>query len=49
VHGQFEGDTFLPELPADQWQVVESQQRAADERNPYAMTFMTLERIGDCR
>lgn len=47
VHARFEGDTFLPELPAGEWQVVERTQRAADERNPYAMTFMTLERIRD--
>lgn len=45
VHGQFEGDTFLPELPPDQWREVAREERAADERNPYAMTFLTLERI----
>ncbi len=45
VHGTFEGDTFLPPLPPDQWQEVSRDARAADERNPYAMTFLVLERV----
>lgn len=45
VHAHYEGDTFLPELPADEWQVVEREARAPDERNPHAMTFLTLDRI----
>lgn len=45
VHGTFEGDTFLPPLPADQWREVSRETRAADERNPHAMTFLVLERI----
>lgn len=47
VHGQFEGDTFLPPLPADEWHEVEREEREADERNPCAMTFLTLERISN--
>ena len=46
VHGTFEGDTFLPPLPADEWREVAREERAADERNPYAMSFITLERAG---
>lgn len=45
VHGQFEGDTFLPPLPAEEWREVSREWRAADERNPYAMTFLVLERV----
>jgi dihydrofolate reductase len=45
VHGHFEGDTFLPPLPAEQWREVAREERPADERNPCAMTFLTLERV----
>jgi dihydrofolate reductase len=44
VHGSFEGDTFLPPLPASEWREVAREERAADERNPYAMSFIVLER-----
>jgi dihydrofolate reductase len=45
VHGEFEGDTFLPPLPAGEWREVSREERAADERNPYALSFLVLERI----
>ncbi len=45
VHGHFEGDTFLPPLPADEWREVSREPRAADERNPFAITFLVLERV----
>jgi len=45
VHGVVEGDTFLPHLPAAEWREVAREGRAADERNVYAMSFITLERI----
>src|SRR5687768_1349392 len=45
VHCTIEGDTFLPPLPADQWREAAREERAADERNIYAMSFITLERI----
>jgi len=45
VHVTLEGDTFLPELPATEWREVEREERPADERNPYAMSFITLDRI----
>lgn len=47
VHGQFEGDTFLPELPSNQWREVAREERPADERNPYDMSFLVLDRIRD--
>ncbi|MFO7324888.1 MAG: dihydrofolate reductase [Pseudomonadota bacterium] len=46
VHGQFEGDTFLPPLPPEEWREVAREEHAADERNPYPMTFLVLERTG---
>jgi dihydrofolate reductase len=45
VHGVVEGDTFLPHLPAAEWHEVAREERAPDERNAYAMSFITLERI----
>ncbi len=45
VHAVFEGDTFLPHLPAAQWREVSREERAADDRNAHAMSFITLERI----
>jgi dihydrofolate reductase len=45
VHATVEGDTFLPELPAAEWREVAREERAADERNAYAMSFITLDRV----
>jgi dihydrofolate reductase len=45
VHATVEGDTFLPPLPAAEWREVAREERAADERNAYAMSFITLDRV----
>ncbi len=44
VHCRLEGDAHLPPLPATQWREVAREERAADEKNPYAMSFITLRR-----
>lgn len=44
VHCTIEGDTFLPPLPAGEWQETTREHRAADERNAHPMSFITLER-----
>ncbi len=44
VHCTIEGDTFLPPLPASEWQEAAREHRAADERNAWPMSFITLER-----
>ena len=46
VHCFVEGDVFLPELAATQWREVAREERAADERNPYAVSFTELQRAG---
>jgi dihydrofolate reductase len=46
VHCTIDGDTFLPPLAASEWREVAREERPADERNPYAMSFLTLERVG---
>lgn len=45
VHATMDGDTFLPELPATEWREVVREEHAADERNAYAMSFITLDRV----
>ena len=44
VHADVAGDTFFPAIDPTQWADVECHRHAAGERNPYAFTFMTLER-----
>jgi dihydrofolate reductase len=44
VHCQAQGDAWLPELLPHEWQEVSREERAADERNIYAMTFIQLRR-----
>jgi dihydrofolate reductase len=39
------GDTVFPALDPADWREVASEQDAADERNAYDMTFVTLERV----
>lgn len=43
VHAEIGGDTFFPELPG-QWTETARRERAADERNPYDLSFLTLDR-----
>ncbi|MBN2501526.1 MAG: dihydrofolate reductase [Anaerolineales bacterium] len=45
VHAEPEADTFLPAYDEAAWQEVSSERHAADERNQYAFTFKTLERV----
>lgn len=44
VHHAFEGDTFFPAWSPEQWREISREQRAADEQNPYDLTFTVLER-----
>ncbi|MGD8743012.1 MAG: type 3 dihydrofolate reductase [Granulosicoccaceae bacterium] len=46
VHGRFEGDAWFPEYESYGWREVAREEYAADDNNPYAMTFMILEREG---
>jgi dihydrofolate reductase len=43
VHATFEGDAFFPEYDAAAWTEVEREDRAADEKNPHAFSFVTYE------
>lgn len=44
VQGSFEGDAFFPEIPAGQWELVDSQFHEKDDANPVAFTWLTYER-----
>ena len=45
IHQDFEGDTFFPELDEAEWQEVERVDCDADDRNPYAYSFIRLNRV----
>jgi dihydrofolate reductase len=44
VHTTVDGDTFFPELSADEWLVTWSEEHAANESRPLGFTFETQER-----
>lgn len=44
VEAEVPADTFFPALAATDWQEVERNSHAADEKNQYAFTFVTLSR-----
>ena len=39
-----EGDAYFPNINFEEWDEVESEQHAANEKNPYAYRFITLKR-----
>jgi len=47
VHASFDGDTYIPELSEDEWQVVDEQNFPADESRQYGFSFVTLDRLRD--
>lgn len=44
VHAEVAGDTHFPAYDEARWIEVGREERAADERNPFALSFVTLER-----
>lgn len=44
VHARFEADTFFPVLDPAEWRETVREDHAADARNPFAYSFITLER-----
>jgi dihydrofolate reductase len=45
IHLEVEGDTFLPEFPADEWEEVERRAFEKGERDDAAFTLAVLDRI----
>ena len=44
VHAQLEGDAFFPEYDPAEWEQLEREDHAPDERNPCPYSFITLQR-----
>ncbi len=45
VHAEVEGDVFFPSVDWDEWQLVEEESCAADEKNDFAHTYQIFERV----
>lgn len=45
VHARVEGDVSFPRWDPAEWDEVSRAEQGADERNPYAMTFLELRRV----
>lgn len=43
VEGRHDGDTFFPAFQGEQWEIVDTRVREADEDNERGMVFVTLE------
>ena len=44
VHANIKGDAWFPEFALNEWREIQRQEQAADDKNPYACTFVILER-----
>lgn len=44
VHQKFEADTFFPEIDPKKWQETQREDFLADEKNPFAYSYITLNR-----
>ncbi len=49
VHAWVIGDTRFPEYAEAEWRLAESGRRSPDANNPYAYSFLRLERLGPSR
>ena len=45
VNASPDGDTYIPEISEDEWQVVDEEDFPADEPGQYGFSFVTLDRI----
>ncbi|NND15694.1 MAG: dihydrofolate reductase [Eudoraea sp.] len=45
VHAQFEADTFFPELPSTEWQLITEEYHSFDEKHAFPFTYRTYKRI----
>ena len=46
VHARVAGNVFFPDLDPAQWREAAVEHHPADERHQYALSFVTLQRIG---
>jgi dihydrofolate reductase len=45
IDAEIAGDTYFPDYEASKWRLVEQSEHAADEKNPFPMTFLRYERV----
>lgn len=45
VHAEVEGDTWFPEIDAEQWQELSRTEFTADEKNDHDYSFVVYERV----
>ena len=45
IGAELEGDTFFPDYTKYKWNEVQRTENPADDKNPYSLTFLKLERI----
>ena len=45
VHNDFDGDTYFPNYDNQEWITVKHKKHRADEKHPWAFTFVTLRRL----
>ncbi len=41
VHGTFEADTYFPEIPENNWKLIEEEYHPKDEKHQYDFTYLT--------
>jgi dihydrofolate reductase len=44
VHADIAGDTLMPSMDPEDWEIAEVRERPADDRNPHRLSFMELRR-----
>jgi dihydrofolate reductase len=49
VQASVKGDTYFPDFDENEWELIRSDPREADEANPYALSFDILERRSSSR
>ncbi len=47
VHGDFEADTFFPELTMGDWKLIAEERHLKDQKHQYGFTYLTYTRIRD--
>lgn len=44
VHGEFDADTYFPEIDEEEWELVDEKFHEKDEKHDYSFTYLTYER-----
>ncbi|TRO64136.1 dihydrofolate reductase [Christiangramia sabulilitoris] len=44
VHGEFDADTYFPEIDESKWDLIKEQFHEKDDKHDYAFTYLTYER-----